>query len=271
MEEDEVDGLPSHFSDLDYSSNMDSDNNALLEAFFNFLQLRGFGSLVAFGTWMHLKILKTKTTTYLICYLRISKPTLYKYVWLVDLNWRGVYYKVPLKEVAQTRGLSILDLVVKLKDTGLPTQNLNKEVYALCHIHCDFALYLKKDISHWVATWNLHEVRPYRCGDYFRPSHVPANLFQPMEREYGIMPAIGGKDIEDVLGPFLSNIEGATLSEALGIVRNLTFFMHQEGLNLDKQYLLHLDLTMECAMIDVVGVDLPLYTESALLTATLVK
>ncbi|EFJ16364.1 hypothetical protein SELMODRAFT_421845 [Selaginella moellendorffii] len=63
-------------------------------------------------------------------------------------------------------------------------------------------------------------------------------------------------DIEDLLGLFLSNIKGATLSEA--------FLMHQEGFNLDEQYLLHLDLTIEYTMVDVAGVDLPLYIESAL-------
>ncbi|EFJ17335.1 hypothetical protein SELMODRAFT_421051 [Selaginella moellendorffii] len=86
-----------------------------------------------------------------------------------------------------------------------------------------------------------------------------------------IMLAVGGKDIENVPGPFLSNIEGATLSKAHGTVRNQAFFMHQEGLNLDEQYLLHLDLIMECAMADVAGVDLPLYIESALPITTPVK
>ncbi|EFJ27351.1 hypothetical protein SELMODRAFT_412061 [Selaginella moellendorffii] len=75
VEEDKVDGLPSNFSDSDYGSSMDSDNDALLE------------------------ILETKTAVYLACYLRISKPTLYKYMWLADPNWRGVYYRVPPEEV----------------------------------------------------------------------------------------------------------------------------------------------------------------------------
>ncbi|EFJ13314.1 hypothetical protein SELMODRAFT_424697 [Selaginella moellendorffii] len=343
VEEDEVDGLPFNFS---YGSSMDSDNDALPEAFYNFLQSRGFSSLAAFGTWMHLKILETKTTAYLACYLRISKPTLYKYMRLVDPNWRGVYYRVPPEEVlhhvrtnnamnqggtnwgiinsrssCRTRGYrfsrrQIREALATHDPSRLEQRHMtrirrriyrNEEAYALCHmdsycklhiehlwrelfervvwfykhlfesiedigildvsnpwhnqsLRCVFAPYLKKDISHWVATWNLHEVRPYRCGDYFRLSHVPANLFQPMEHKLGIMPAVGGKDIEDLLGPFLSNVEGATLSEA--------FLMHREGLNLDEQYLLHLDLTMECAMADVAGVDLPLYIESALPTAT---
>ncbi|EFJ04546.1 hypothetical protein SELMODRAFT_432313 [Selaginella moellendorffii] len=98
VEEDKVDGLPSNFSDSDCGFSMDSDNNALLEAFYNFLQSRGFGSPAAFGTWIHVKILETKTTAYLACYLRISKPTLYKYIRLVDPNWRGVYYRVPPEE-----------------------------------------------------------------------------------------------------------------------------------------------------------------------------
>ncbi|EFJ32558.1 hypothetical protein SELMODRAFT_407526 [Selaginella moellendorffii] len=58
-----------------------------------------------------------------------------------------------------------------------------------------------------------NQVCPYRYGDYFRPPHVSTNLFQPMEQELGIMLAVGGKDIKDILGPFLL----ATL-QALGTV-----------------------------------------------------
>ncbi|EFJ10348.1 hypothetical protein SELMODRAFT_427306 [Selaginella moellendorffii] len=48
---------------------------------------------------MHLKILETKTIAYFACYLRISKQTLYKYMRLVDPNWKSVYYRVPPEEL----------------------------------------------------------------------------------------------------------------------------------------------------------------------------
>ncbi|EFJ35427.1 hypothetical protein SELMODRAFT_404838 [Selaginella moellendorffii] len=163
MEEDEMDGLPSKFSDSDCGFSMVSDNDALPEAFYNFLQSRGFDSPAAFGTWMHLKILETKKTAYLACYLRISKPTLYKYMRLVDLNWRG----------PSTSEATMLQNTMRLRGT-------------------------------WSAVGVL------QLGAlYVGHQHVTR-----------IMLAVGGKDIEDLPRPFLSNVECATLSEAHGIVPN---------------------------------------------------
>ncbi|EFJ25166.1 hypothetical protein SELMODRAFT_413916 [Selaginella moellendorffii] len=245
VEEDEVDGLPSNFSDSNCGSSMDSDNDALPKAFYNFLQSRGFGSPAAFGTWMHMKILETKTTIYLACYLRISKPTLYKYMQLVDLNWRGVYYRVPPEETVRRFGRP-----KHIRSDNAPEHNEVERDMIRCWGPA------ARSFIRGISTCNQ------------RIEHLWRELF---ERVVWIMPSVGGKDIENLPGPFLFNVEGATLSEALGTVRNQAFLMHREGLNLDKQYLLHLDLTMECAMADVAGVDLPLYIESALPTATPVK
>ncbi|EFJ17830.1 hypothetical protein SELMODRAFT_420538 [Selaginella moellendorffii] len=195
VEENKVDNLSFNFSDSDYGLGVDSDNNVVLE---------GFGSPAAFGTWMHLKILETKTIAYLACYLRISKAI------LLFVNLKG----------PNTFRATMLQSTMRLR-----------------------------------RTWSIVGVLQLGAS-YMGHQHIFHTGLQP-RTSIRIMPAVGGKNIKDLLGPFLSNIEGATLLEA--------FLMHQEGLNLDKQYLLHLDLTIECAMADVASVDLPLYIKSALL------
>ncbi|EFJ32673.1 hypothetical protein SELMODRAFT_407701 [Selaginella moellendorffii] len=254
VEEDEVDGLPSNFSDSDYGSSMDSDNDALPEAFYNFLQSRGFGSPAAFGTWMHLKILETKTTAYLACYLRISKPTLYKYMRLVDPNWRGVYYRVPPEEAIRRFGRP-----KRIRSDNAPKHNeVERDMIRCWGPVARSFIRGTSTRNQEFSMYPIHATTKVYVVSLLRTSRRIFHTGLQPGTSMRIMPAVGGKDIEDLPGPFLSNVEGATLSEALGTVRNQAFFMHREGLNLDEQYLLHLDLTMECAMADVAGVDLSL-------------
>ncbi|EFJ04601.1 hypothetical protein SELMODRAFT_432255 [Selaginella moellendorffii] len=232
VEEDEVDGLPSNFSDSDCGSSIDSDNDALPEAFYNFLQLRGFGSPAAFGTWMHLKILETKTTAYLACYLRISKPTLYKYMLLVDPNWRGVHYRVPPEEAVRRFGRP-----KRIRSDNAPEHNEVERDMICCWgpaarsfirgtstRNQEFSMYLIH------GTTRVYVVSLLRTSRrIFHTGLQPGTSMRIPNKMcfWRIMPAVGGKDIEDLPGPFLSNVEGATLSEALGTVRNQAFLMHR--------------------------------------------
>ncbi|EFJ35426.1 hypothetical protein SELMODRAFT_404837 [Selaginella moellendorffii] len=308
VEEDNMDSLPSNFSNPDCGSNMDSDNDALPKAFYNFLQLRGFGSPAAFGTWMHLKILKTKTTTYLACYLRISKPTLYKYMWLVDLNWRGNSYIVACELATSKKSHAIFNTYAQaVRRFARPK-----------HIRSDNAPEHNEVKRDMVRCWGP-TARSFICGTSTCNQHIKhlwrelfervlwfyKHLFESME-DIGILDKfhIGlqlGTPMRSVCINVVITLDHLIFlqtyfnrwNESLGLCRLLvekilkTFldhfspmskvqlcqrhFMHREGLNLDKQYLLHLDLTMECAMADVIGVDLPLYIESALPTAIPMK
>ncbi|EFJ18595.1 hypothetical protein SELMODRAFT_420073 [Selaginella moellendorffii] len=207
VEEDEVDGLPYNFSDLYCGSNMDSNNDALPEAFYNFLQLRGFSSPAAFGTWMHLKILETKTIAYLACYFRISKPTLYKYMWLVDSNWRGAYYRVPPEEHIASllfidlegpsaSGAIMLQSTMRLRGIWSAVGVLQLRASYVGHQH-EFLIYLIHITTKVYVVSLLHTSR--------RIFYIG---LQP-KTSTRIMTAVGGKNIEDLSRPFLSNVEGS--------------------------------------------------------------
>ncbi|EFJ35429.1 hypothetical protein SELMODRAFT_404842 [Selaginella moellendorffii] len=234
-----MDGLPSNFSDSDCGSNMDSDNDALLEAFYNFLQSRGFSSPAAFGTWMHLKILETKTTAYLACYLRISKPTLYKY--MINRNWRDYC------SILQACKLWFLCTCHYLWGNSLYC-SLPKCIWsdnALEHneVESDIVYYWGLAIKSFIRRtstrnqiweFSMCTTRVYVVS-LLRTSRSIFHIGLQPGTSMRIMPAVGGKDIKNVPRPFLSNVEGATLSKALSTVQNQAFFMHREGLNLDKQ------------------------------------
>ncbi|EFJ34251.1 hypothetical protein SELMODRAFT_405431 [Selaginella moellendorffii] len=97
---------------------------------------------------------------------RISKPTLYKYMQLVDPNWRGV-----LEE---------------------------------------------KNIS--VATWNLHDVCLFNVVITSEYLMFLQTYFNRWNERLGLCRLLVEKNIEDLLGPFLSNVKSATLSEAFDTV-----------------------------------------------------
>ncbi|EFJ27668.1 hypothetical protein SELMODRAFT_411850 [Selaginella moellendorffii] len=64
---------------------------------------------------------KTKTTSYLATYLGISKPMLYKYMRLIDPNWRHVYNMMPSRELILPECLKLLPLytLTLTKSVGL--------------------------------------------------------------------------------------------------------------------------------------------------------
>ncbi|EFJ24363.1 hypothetical protein SELMODRAFT_414985 [Selaginella moellendorffii] len=248
VEEDEVDGLPSNFSDSECGSNMDSDNDALPKNF--------QANTVQINAACRSK-LERNDEAYALCHMD-SYCKLVSYGFYVHAIICGATHYIVTWELSTSKeSHAIFNTYAQaVRRFGRPK-----------HIRSDNALEHNEEFSMYLihGTTRVYVVS-LLCTSR-RIFHTGLQLGTSMR----IMPAVGGKDIEDLSGPFLSNVEGATLLEALGTVQNQAFFMHREGLNLDEQYLLHLDLTKKCAMADAAGVDLPLYIESALPTATLAR
>jgi hypothetical protein len=50
-------------------------------------------------------------------------------------------------------------------------------------LHVVFVPTFQKDVDHMVITWNVHTIHKITKNGRFIPFHVPAQVFQPHEKE----------------------------------------------------------------------------------------